>query len=244
MASVPGYMYAHKDDNIFVNLYAAGTAEIKMADGRTLKITQETRYPWDGSVKIVVHPDRPGKFALNVRVPGWARGEVAPSNLYRFVDDVSETSTLKVNHRSVPVKPEKGYVTLARNWRQGDVIDLHLPMPVRRVIANESVEDDRDRVAVQRGPIVYCAEWPDNSQGKVLDLALHDDTPLSSEFKPDLLNGITIVKGTGSYVSEGSAGNKTEKQAQFTLIPYFAWANRGKGQMTVWIQRAKRGSVV
>ncbi len=237
MASVPGYMYAQNEDKVFVNLYAASTAEIKMAPGRALNITQDTRYPWDGRIRLTVHPEKPGKFSIKLRVPGWARGDVVPSDLYRFLDDVSETPTLKVNRRSVPLKLERGYVTLTRNWRPGDVIDLHLPMPVRRIIANESVEADRDRVAVQRGPIVYCAEWPDNPQGKVLELALHDHTPLSSEFKPDLLNGITIVKGTGLYIPEGGAENGTEKQVEFTLIPYYAWANRGKGQMTVWMQR-------
>jgi uncharacterized protein len=237
MASVPGYMYAQNDDTVFVNLYAASTAELKMANERALKITQETRYPWDGSIKITLHPEKAGKFTMNVRVPGWARGEVVPSDLYRFVDEVSERPTLKVNHRPVPLKLEKGYVSLTRNWRQGDIIELHLPMPVRRVIATESVEADRNRVAVQRGPIVYCAEWPDNPQGKVLDLALHDHTPLSFEFKPDLLHGITIVKGTGIYIPEGGAENGTEKQVEFTLIPYYAWAHRGKGQMTVWMQR-------
>ena len=241
VASVPGYMYAHKQDVLFVNLYAAGTAEVKMTGGRTVKMTQETRYPWDGDVHMTVHPDRAGKFTINVRVPGWARGEVVPSDLYSYVDEAPENATLKVNRRAVPLHIEKGYVSLTRNWRSGDVIELHLPMPVRRVITNKSVEADRDRVAVQRGPIVYCAEWPDNPSGKVLELALHDHTPLNAEFKSDLLNGVTVVKGTGLYIPEGGAENGTEKSVEFTLIPYYAWAHRGKGQMTVWMQRGNPG---
>ncbi|MBV9181888.1 MAG: glycoside hydrolase family 127 protein, partial [Acidobacteria bacterium] len=231
------YMYARKDDAVFVNLYAASTAEIKMADGKALKISQQTRYPWDGAIRLTVHPEKPAQFTMSVRVPGWARGEVVPSDLYRFIDGSSDPVTLKVNRRSVPLKVEKGYVSLRRNWRPGDVIDLHLPMPVRRVMATENVEADRERVAIQRGPIVYCAEWPDNPQGKVLELALHDNTPLTSEFKSDLLNGITIVNGTGLYIPQGGAENGTEKPVEFTLIPYYAWAHRGKGQMTVWMQR-------
>jgi hypothetical protein len=234
-------MYALRGDVLFVNLYAAGTAEIKMADGRAIEMTQETRYPWDGNVRLIVHPQRAGNLTINVRVPGWARDEVVPSDLYRYVGEIPEKVTITVNRHAVPLKVDKGYVSLTRNWRSGDVIELNLPMPVRRVIANKNVEADRVRVAVQRGPIVYCAEWPDNPAGKVLELALHDNTPLHTEFRPDLLNGLTVVKGTGLYVPQGGAENGTEKPVEFTLIPYYAWAHRGKGQMTVWMQRGNPG---
>ncbi len=237
VASVPSYMYAQKDDALYVNLFAASSAEIKMADGRSVKITQETRYPWDGAVRMIVRPNKAGKFTINVRVPGWARGEAVPSGLYRFADESSEAATLKVNRRSVPIKLEKGYVKLTRQWHPGDVVELHLPMPVRRVLAAEEVEADRERVAIQRGPIVYCAEWPDNPQGKVLDLALADDAALSAEFRSDLLKGVTVVQGKGLYVPEGGAENGTEKVVEFTAIPYYAWAHRGKGQMIVWMQK-------
>jgi uncharacterized protein len=236
VASVPGYMYAHKGDTLFVNLFAASTAEIKMA-GRTVKISQETRYPWDGSVRIVVRPEKAGEFTINVRVPGWARGEAVPSALYRFVDEAPESPTLRVNHRSVPISTEKGYVSLTRNWHSGDVIELHLPMPVRRVIATAEVEADRDRIAIQRGPIVYCAEWPDNPEGKVVELALPDNAALAAEFRPDLLHGVTVIKGKGLYIPEGGAANGTEKTVDFTAIPYYAWAHRGQGQMIVWMQK-------
>jgi uncharacterized protein len=237
IASVPGYMYAHKDDSLYVNLFAASTAEIKMAAGRTVKITQETRYPWDGTVRMIVRPERAGNFTINVRVPGWARGEAVPSALYRFVDEIPESPTLRVNHRSVPIQTEKGYVSLTRNWRSGDVIELHLPMPVRRVVATQEVEADRDRIAIQRGPIVYCAEWPDNPDGKVVALALPDNAVLATEFRPDLLHGVMVIKGKALYVPEGGAANAAEKSVDFTAIPYYAWAHRGQGQMIVWMQK-------
>lgn len=221
MASVPGYMYAQRNDVLFVNLYAASVAKLKMADGQSLRISQETRYPWEGEVRLIVHPERTANFTVKVRIPGWARGEVVPSDLYRFADDVSEEASLKVNGRTTPCKVEKGYVSLTRKWHPGDRIDLHLPMPVRRVLANQNVQDDHQRIAVQRGPIVYCAEWPDNPGQKVLELALQDNARLDAEFNAGLLNGITLIKGPG-----------------ITLIPYYAWAHRGKGEMAVWLNRA------
>jgi uncharacterized protein len=237
IASVPGYMYAHKDDTLYVNLFAASTAEIKMAAGRTVKITQETRYPWDGTVRMIIRPEKPERFTINVRVPGWARGEAVPSALYRFADQAPEPPTLKVNHRSVPIKTEKGYVSLSRNWHPADVIELHLPMPVRRVVATHEVEADRDRIAIQRGPIVYCAEWPDNPEGKVVEFALSEHAALVAEFRPDLLHGVTVIKGKALYIPEGGAVNAAEKPVDFTAIPYYAWAHRGQGQMIVWMQR-------
>jgi uncharacterized protein len=160
-----------------------------------------------------------------------------PSALYRFVDEVSESPTLRVNDRSVPISTEKGYMSLTRNWHSGDVIELHLPMPIRRVIATPEVEADRDRIAIQRGPIVYCAEWPDNPDGKVVELALPDNAALAAEFRPDLLHGVTVIKGKALYMEEGGAANATEKSVDFTAIPYYAWAHRGEGQMIVWMQK-------
>ena len=237
MASVPGYIYAHRGDTLYVNLFAAGTAKIKMAGGRSVKMIQETRYPWDGDVRMTVRPDQTGRFTIAVRVPGWARGEAVPSGLYRFADDSLQAVTLKVNRRLEPIKLEKGYAVLTRDWHSGDVIELHLPMPVRRVVATQEVEADRERVAIQRGPIVYCAEWPDNPKGKVLELELPGDGALSAEFKPDILNGITVVKGKGFYPEEGGAANASGRMAEFTAIPYYAWAHRGEGQMIVWMRK-------
>ncbi|HEX3683254.1 MAG TPA: glycoside hydrolase family 127 protein [Bryobacteraceae bacterium] len=228
MASVPGYMYARRGDALYVNLFAASKAKIQMQNGVSLEVVQETRYPWDGRVRIVVHPERALQFTVNVRIPGWARGEVAPSTLYRFADEQSERVDLAVNRRLAAVKPEKGYVSLTRNWQAGDVIELNLPMPVRRVFAASDVNADRQRVAIQRGPIVYCAEWPDNPGTKVLELALAKDTALTAEFKPDLLNGVTVV--------QGRANSPGGKATEFAAIPYYAWAHRGKGEMVVWAQ--------
>jgi hypothetical protein len=235
VASVPGYVYAQRGDTLYVNLYVASRAEIKMDNGRTLKMTQETRYPWDGAVKMTVGPDRSGPLTVNVRIPGWARNEPVPSDLYRFADQSSGAVTLKVNGGAVPVNPEKGYISLRRTWKAGDVIELNLPMPVRRVVANEEVAADRGRVALQRGPIVYAAEWADNADGRVRNLVLPADAKLTAEFRPGLLKGVTVVKSKAIALAFDAQGKVMKTGQDFLAIPYYAWANRGRGQMAVWI---------
>ena len=194
MASVPGYFYARRGRTIYVNLFASGVADIKLDGGHTVTLTQETRYPWDGAIRLTVQPDKPGKLAIHLRIPGWARNEAAPGRLYTFVDNLDANPALRVNGKSVPIKLEDGYAVLDRKWKKGDVIQLDLPMPVRRVAANEQVEADHGRVALQRGPIVYCLEWPDNPGASVRDTVLTDGEKLSAQFEPGLLNGVETIK--------------------------------------------------
>src|SRR5262249_42777643 len=156
-------------------------------DGGKVKVVQETRYPWDGQVNLTVTPDRMRAFAIKLRIPGWARNEPVPSDLYHFIDKSTEQPTITVKGQPVSFTIDKGYATIARSWRAGDVINLTLPMPVRRVLANDRVEADKDRVALQRGPIVYTAEWPDNANGKVRNIVLADSRTLTTEFRADLL---------------------------------------------------------
>jgi DUF1680 family protein len=238
LASVPGYVYAQSKSTIYVNLYAAGTADFKLPDGRSVKITQETRYPWDGTVKISVQPgeNKSLRFTLKLRIPGWVRNEVVPGDLYKFSDSVNEPATLRVGNRNVlPTKFDLGYVTLDRTWEPGEVFQLDLPMRIRKVTANESVTTDRGRVALQRGPIVFCAEWPDTPGGKPRSLLLPDEQPLTTRFDPALLNGVQVIEGKGLNVTTNSYGNITKTLQDFMAIPYYAWANRGPGEMTVWI---------
>ena len=178
LPSVPGYVFAQQGKTIYVNLYAGGSADIKLDNGRRIKLTQDTRYPWDGAVRITVAPDKKSRFAIAVRIPGWARNEPVPGDLYRFADTNTEPVTLTVNGKPVSLKIENGYVNLNRSWKDGDTIELNLPMPVRRVVANKNVQADVNRVALQRGPIVFCAEWPDNPGGNVRNLLLPDDQAL------------------------------------------------------------------
>ena len=235
LASVPGYVYAKRGDTLYVNLFVASTADVEMDGGRKVMLVQETRYPWDGAVRITVSPDREGLFSLDVRVPGWARGEAVPSDLYRFADASDAKVTLRVNGLPVPLALENGYARLERRWKTGDVVELGLPMPVRRVVAHPAVEADHGRVALQRGPLVYAAEWPDNAGGKVRNLLLPDDATLSSQFRPNVLNGVQVVTGRAVALAYDADGKVTRHEQDFTAIPYYAWANRGRGEMLVFI---------
>jgi uncharacterized protein len=237
LPSLPGYLYAQAGDTIYVNLFAGSTANFKLSNGRAVKITQETRYPWNGAVKMTVQLDwqKNAKFTINVRIPGWARNEVVPGGLYKFHDAVNEPVALTVAGREMPVKPVKGYVSLNRVWSSGDVIELDLPMVIRHVAASENVPADRGRIALQRGPIVFCVEGPDNPKGKVRKLLLPDEQPLTTRFDPAFLNGVQVIEGRCYNVSTNEFGKAFKRLQDFKAIPYFAWANRGPGEMTVWI---------
>ncbi len=219
LPSLPGYTYAHQDDRLFVNLYIEGNVTVPLI-AREVRLTQETSYPWSGAVKLIIDPSEPTEFALHLRIPGWARNEPVPSDLYRHLDRSDEPVTLRVNGNSVAVELNQGFAVVRRNWRSGDTVVLDLPMPARRVISHENIEDNRGRVAVERGPLVYCAEGIDNG-GSALDLTLPDDAPLVAERDEGLLGGMTKIRSDG-----------------VTLIPYYAWSHRGAGEMNVWLARA------
>jgi uncharacterized protein len=235
MASVPGYVYAQRGDALWVNLYMGSTAEVKMDNGRTVSLVQQTRYPWDGDVKLTVNPDQSAALTVNVRIPGWARNQPIATDLYRFADNSSAVPVLKVDGKVVPVKLDKGYVAITRTWKKGDVVELSLPMPVRRLVANNLVVADRGRVAIERGPVVYAAEWVDNPNGKVRNLMLPDSAVLSAEYRPDMLKGVEVITGKAVALNKDAQGQTHRTEQPFTAIPYYAWANRGRGEMTVWL---------
>ncbi|MCA9837501.1 MAG: glycoside hydrolase family 127 protein [Trueperaceae bacterium] len=213
-----GYVLAQKDDTVFVNLYASGTGELDLG-GQTVRLTQETNYPWDGKIKLSLETENPMRFKLALRIPGWAQGEPVPGDLYSYLGKKDKAITLMLNGEKQDIKQENGFAVLEREWQAGDVIELDLPMPIERVLSHRKVEENRDKVAVERGPIVYCAEATDNG-GHALDLTLADTAELSAEYKPDMLGGVTVIKAEG-----------------LTLIPYYAWAHRDVGEMAVWLKR-------
>lgn len=235
LPSVPGLMYAHCQDKLYVTLYAAGTGEVTLPENN-VRLTQKTSYPWDGQVQIVVEPEKTGEFELKLRIPGWAQGRPIPGDLYRYLDASVEAPTLKVNGASVPVSVEKGFTSIRRTWRNGDVVELGLPMPIRRVLANEKVEDDAGLVALERGPIVYCVEEADNGAG-LFSLVLDDTAVLVPEYRAELFGGTTILKGQAAEVSK--VGDTLQRRsARLAAIPYYAWCNRGDGKMNVWLARS------
>jgi len=258
--SVPGYAYAYRNNDVYVNLFISGDAVIETA-GNKVKLTQQTKYPWQGTVKISIEPEKSAAFAVYIRIPGWARNEPVPSDLYKFLDTAQDEPKLLVNGQAVPANIEKGFVRIERKWQKGDTIELNLPMTIRRVIAHPNIKADQDKVALQRGPIVFCLEWPDNprcllpqarvypresgggdrlapAEAGVLNLAIPDETELKAEYRPELLNGVVVITGNARVAKRTAEGGVVlAGEKQFTAIPYYAWAHRGRGQMTVWPAR-------
>jgi len=212
VASLGSYIYAQAPGRIYVNLFVGGQAKVKL-DGSTVRLAQETRYPWEGRVRIQVDPEAERRFALLVRHPEWA-GQ----------------ADLRVNGNRTPAAPERGFARLERQWKKGDVVELTLPMSVKQVPADPRVREDQERVALQRGPLVYCAEWPDNG-GHALNVIVPVGAALQSEFRKDLLGGVAVVSG------EVRALAGQTRPHQLVAIPYYAWSNRGMGEMQVWMPR-------
>ncbi|MFC2158303.1 beta-L-arabinofuranosidase domain-containing protein [Acidobacteriota bacterium] len=232
MPSIPGYAYAVKDDQVYVNLFIQGTTQIEFKKG-TVQLENSTNYPWKGDIRITVNPETHTNFTLKIRIPGWARSQPIPGDLYTYMNPSEKEPQLQVNGEPVDLQLDKGYATLDRKWKAGDTVALRLPMGIRRVQAHPEVSADKGRVAVERGPLVYCAEWPDNG-GRVHNLILEDSSALSIEERPDLLNGVTVIHGSGMALKEKDGEIKTEEK-DLLLIPYYAWAHRGRGEMAVWL---------
>jgi DUF1680 family protein len=209
--------YATRDNGIWTVLYLGNSATLKLKNGN-VKLTEETKYPWDGDIKLTVDPEESFAFDLHLRVPGWCKS----------------TPKITVNDEAVTAKPESGYITLARTWKAGDIVRLNLPMPVELVHADPKVKADVGRVALQRGPVIYCLEGVDN-EGKVRNLVLPKDAKLTSEFMKDLLGGVVVVRGEALAVSRGDEDKLMTKPVNFQAIPYSTWDNRKPGPMVVWL---------
>jgi len=233
MPSIPGYVYAVRDDSVYINLFVSSVARVSVA-GQTVTFRQQTKYPWDGLVRITVEPETPADFCVRVRVPGWARGAPVPSDLYRYMDDQCEPVRVTVNGQPWIGELDRGYAPLIRRWQRGDRIELELPLAVRRVAAHSAVQACVGRVALERGPIVYCVEAVDN-QGHVHDLVLPADSPLTAEHRPDLLGGVTVLRGPAQVVRQDENGTRRMTECELVAVPYYAWGHRAPGAMAVWL---------
>ena len=234
--SVPGYVYATQGDDLFINLFVQNEAEIQ-TDSHAVRVKQETEYPWDGKIAIAVDPEKTKAFTVSIRIPGWARNQPVPSDLYSYSKAYDETPRVQVNGETQDFMVENGFVRIDREWKKGDTIAVDFPMPVRRVLSNENVAENQGRVALERGPLVYCAEWVDNG-GSVTNIVLEDDVALESRFSENLIHGVMGIYGGTSSLKYDKDG-KTPKRVdhEFTAVPYYAWAHRGQGEMMVWLAR-------
>lgn len=231
--SLPGYVYAVKGDNLYVNLYMSNTSEVEVG-GKKVSLEQQTGYPWNGDVTVTVKKNTAGQFTLRLRIPGWVRGQVVPSNLYEYADGKRTAYSVRVNGEKVEGGLQDGYFCIDRRWKKGDRVEVHFDMEPRVVKAINKVEADRGRVAVERGPLVYCAEWPDNDFD-VLSVIMNRHPQFEVVERPDLLCGIDQLKTAAQVLGYDGQGRVTAKDVQLTLIPYYAWAHRGAGNMAVWL---------
>lgn len=240
--SVPGYLFGVKDNNIFVNLFAANVSTIKV-NGKDVILEETTEYPWNGDIKITVKKSNAKNANLLIRIPGWARNQVVPSDLYQFADKETPSYSVTVNGKAVEadLSANKGYLPV-KNIRKGDVVRIHFDMPVRTVIANQKVTDDKSKVAVERGPLVYCAEAADNNGEPVLRAVMGKKPTFNvvdnysiqnTETKNAPAFTVKAIKTEGQILND-SADGISLKNCTLTLIPYYAWNHRGANQMNVW----------
>jgi Uncharacterized protein conserved in bacteria len=234
VASAPGYTYATQANDILVNLYVQSNSKIKTATN-TVQLSQTSQYPWDGNVKISVKPLKPGNFAIKLRIPGWAKDAPVPSDLYKFTQKAEVNYEIWVNGKKTTSTSQNGYAAISRNWKNGDVIELKLPMPVRRIQANPNAKDDQGKLAIERGPIMYCLEGWDQGDKHVFNKYIPENAKFDFKYRNDLLNGVGTLTGTAVEITKGTSGKVEEKEVPFMAIPYSTWDNRGSDEMAVWI---------
>ncbi len=230
--SLPGYIYAVKDDQLYINLFLSNHATLTV-NGTPVILEQKTNYPWSGDIRIrILEGDIP--FTMNLRIPGWVRNEVLPSDLYRYADEQKPNYTVSVNGNSIEGELQKGYLQINRKWEKDDLVEIHFDMPPRIVKANDHVIDDLGRIAIERGPIVYCAEWPDNDFN-IHNILLNQHPSFQVKEMKDKLCGIHEITTPAQSLSYTADGKLTTEDVTLTLIPYYAWAHRGEGNMQVWL---------
>ncbi len=239
--SVPGYVYAVKDNALYVNLFMPNTMTQKLG-GKAVTLTQKTGYPYDGDIEITIDKTALKKeMALKVRIPGWVRGDVVPSDLYSYVDGKRPGYTVKVNGVPVESALEQGYFTISRKWKKGDKVTVHFDLEPRVVKAHAEVKADVGRIAIERGPVVYCAEWPDNPGFSVRSVLMNQEPQFTVKHSDELF-GIDKIATKAQTLSFGKEGRLEVKDVDLTLIPYYAWCHRGSGEMAVWLPQDLRAT--
>ena len=237
IASVAGYVYAVQGDRVYANLFAGGMATVEVKKTR-VEFQEETRYPWEGDVMWTIRPEKATRFALCIRIPGWAGDQPLPGDLYRFSDKRGNGRgiSIKVNGKPFTPREEMGYAVVERDWRADDIVEYHVPMPVRKVYANIHIGADKGRVCLQRGPLVYCAEGVDNS-GVVENIIVPRTSEIRADFRTDLLNGVVALSCKAfTCTRDDERGVIDRKESELVAVPYYAWNHRGKGTMAVWFR--------
>ncbi|MBI4473882.1 MAG: glycoside hydrolase family 127 protein, partial [Acidobacteria bacterium] len=231
LAAMPGFIYAQdKRDAVYINLYVSSDASFTIG-GKELALSVESEMPWGGLSRITVSTREDVRGTIKLRIPGWTRNQPVPSSLYAYSNRVDKQTTISVNGKPVSATPDKmGYVSIERMWQNGDTIDTVFPFEVRHVTADSRVRENRGRVAIERGPIVYCLEWPESGDGHVLELLFNTAGDMKPRFDASILGGVNLIETEARRMTQPSLPPKA-----VTLIPYYLWANRGPGEMSVWL---------
>ena len=238
LPSIPGYMYATANNQLFVNLFISSNTSVNI-NNATINIEQQNNYPWQGDLKFIINPSTPSiPLTIHIRIPGWATGVAMPSDLYHFTNQVSSKINISINGKITPYTIVNGYAVLTRRWKSGDSITMQLPMEVQTIQANPHLKDDIGKIALQKGPLLYCAESADNA-GSISSIVMPQHIVFSSKFDSNVLQGVNTIKGNVLRQTDTLNPTKTI-QVPFTAIPYYAWANRGKGEMMLWFPRQKK----
>lgn len=236
IASLGNYVYGSNKDGLWVNLFVGSNTSIPVGS-QQVPVSMKTNYPWDGNVELTLSPVKKAKFGIHIRIPGWANGEAVPGGLYKFEDAAITAFTVKLNGAEVPYKMEKGYLVIDREWKKGDVVTLALPMEIKRVISRPEVVENIERVAIQRGPLVYCIESTDNN-GQAWNVILPTNAVLSTVEKTVLSEPVIAIQGEAPKLTVSTDGNNiSTENKQLVAIPYYTWANREKSEMQVWLPR-------
>ena len=248
--SLPGYVYAVKDQTIYANLFLSNQVQLEV-DGKSVVLTQATKYPWNGDINFKVEKTAQKNFTLAIRIPGWVKNQPTPGELYSYIDNEQPKYSVSINGQQVTGTEAKGYFLISRQWKKGDEVQVHFDMPVRTVKANDKVEADRGMVAFERGPIVYCAEEVDNPHGVFTyvlpthpkavgeeDVVLFGKekiiVPIEKWQSPIMEGGQHIFRVNAQRLGYDGEGYVTGQKGTLTLIPYHLWDHRGAGQMKVW----------
>lgn len=242
ISSVGGYIYARRSDQLFVNLYIGSTTELKVGKSN-VQIVQSGNYPWNGDVKIIVNPSRKVNFSLNLRIPGWAKNQPVPGNLYSYQNKSTNNAVIFINGQEVKFAETNGYAVLNRKWKKGDEIKLSLPMEIKRVVSHPAVKTNKGLIALERGPILYCMETVDNPSG-VNNIIIPESSKMEINREENMLNDIVVISGDAVAMEIKNPANKpggpvkmpyiSSTPIKFKAIPYSVWNNRGATDMKVW----------
>jgi len=237
VASLGDYIYGYSDAGLWVNLFIGSNTSVKIGK-QEVPISMTTNYPWDGKTTLTLNPKTKSKFKVSLRIPGWLRGEAVPGDLFVFENKTPDAFTILVNGKPSPYQMENGYATINREWKKGDVVELNFPMEVKRLTSRTEVKQNEGRVALQRGPLVYCVEGVDNG-GQAWNFILPDKAAFTTQHEKELLEGITIIQFEAPTLQINPDGQSiTTENRKITAIPYYAWCNRGQNQMQVWLPRS------